>query len=105
MGAKWFFFEEEGLIVIDLDKRLHCLSRNPTLKLVAISFSSSSSQIIGSTSWFTLASTSSLEDEANGEDEGDEEDDKDEVVRDRVLYFWTGQAIGFFFRQEDGLQS
>lgn len=74
-----------GLIAIDSDMRLCCLLRNPILKLKGISSSSSSSQIIGGTNRFILASTLSLEDE---EDEEDEKDDEDRVARGRVLAFW-----------------
>lgn len=82
------------MIVIDSDKRLHCLSQNSTLRLEAISFSSSSSQIIGGTSRLTPVSSSSLQDE---EDEDDETDEEDEDVGSRVLALWTEQVLGFFF--------
>ncbi|KAJ9701244.1 hypothetical protein PVL29_006547 [Vitis rotundifolia] len=71
LSAGLAFFKEDGSITIDLDKGLHCLSRNPGLKLKVISSSSSSSQIIGGTNWFTHAFTLSLENEV---DEVDDED-------------------------------
>ena len=76
LSAGRAFFEGKGLIAIDSDKRLHCLSRNPTFKLEVIYSSSSFSQIIRGTSRFTPISTLSLEDEKNGEDERDEEDNE-----------------------------
>ena len=59
-----------------LEYALCCLSRNPTLKLVSISFSSSLSQIIRGTGLLSLASISSLEEEEDEEEEGDEKNDK-----------------------------
>ena len=80
-GSEQAFLEGVGLTVMDLDKRLHYLSRNPTLKFEAIySFSFSlSSQVIGGTTWSTLTFGSLLEAE---EDEDDEEDEVDEEERD-----------------------
>lgn len=94
VGSKQAFFEGVGLIVMDSDKRLHCLSQNSALKLEAISFSSSSSQIIGGTSRLTPVSSSSLQDE---EDEDDETDEEDKDVGSRVLALWTERVLGFFF--------
>ena len=82
IGSRQAFFEGVGLIVMDSDKHLHCLSQNSALRLEAISFSSSSSQIIGGTSRLTLVSSSLLQDE---EDEDDETDEEDEDVGSRVL--------------------
>ncbi|KAJ9680219.1 hypothetical protein PVL29_019505 [Vitis rotundifolia] len=89
------FFEGVGLTTMDLDKRLRCLSRNPILKLEAISSSSFSSlQIIVSTTRSTPSSGSSLE---NEDDEDDETNGEDEDVGGEVLTLQTGQAVGFFF--------
>ena len=53
---KQAFLERVGLIIMDSGRRLRCLSQNLTLKLEVISSSSSSSsQIIGSTTWSNLA--------------------------------------------------
>ncbi|KAJ9692906.1 hypothetical protein PVL29_011828 [Vitis rotundifolia] len=77
------FSEGEGLIAMDSYKHLCYLSRNLTLKLEAISFSSSSSsQIIGGTSWPTPTFGSLLEDEEDGEDDEDEADDENREVGD-----------------------
>ena len=75
------FLEGVGLTVMDLDKRLHYLPRNLTLKFEAIySFSFSlSSQVIGGTTRSNLTFGSLLEAE---EDEDDEEDEVDEEERD-----------------------
>lgn len=86
-GFRQAFLEGVRLTTMDSDRRLHCLSRNPILKLEAISSSSSSSssQIIGGTTRLTPVSGSWLEDE---EDENDEEDGADEEnmdARGRVL--------------------
>lgn len=78
------FFEEEWLITIDLGKCLHCLLQNPTLKLVVISSSSFSSQIIGSTSRLSLVFVSSLEEK---KDEEEEECDEDAKTGGGVLAF------------------
>lgn len=43
IGSGQGFLKEAGLTVMDSDKRLRCLSLNPTLKFVAMSSSSSSS--------------------------------------------------------------
>ena len=97
LGVGWAFFEGERSIAIDSNKCLCCLSWNPTLKLEAISLSFSFLQIIWGTSWFTHASTLSLEDEEDGEYEGDEENDEEGVAVGGVLALRMGQAIGFFF--------
>ena len=78
------FLEEEEPIVIDLNRRLCCLSQNPTLKLVSISFFFSFSQIIRGTGLLSLASVSSLEKE---EDEEKEKDEKKDKTGGRVLVF------------------
>lgn len=71
---------------MDLDRHLHCLLWNPTLKLEAISLSSSSSsQIIRGTSWPIPVSSSLLEDEDNKNDEEDEADNEDGEAGDGVL--------------------
>ena len=87
LSAGRAFFEGKGLIAIDSDKRLHCLSRNPTLKLEAISSSSSSSssQIIGGTNRLTPTSALSLEDEENGDDDEDEANNEDKEAGSGVL--------------------
>ena len=68
-GFEQVFLEGVGLTAMDSDRCLHCLSRNLTLNLEAISFSSCccSSQMIGITTWSTPTSGSSLEDEKNKE--------------------------------------
>lgn len=82
----YVFFEWEVFIKMDSDKRLRCLSWNLTLKLEAISSSSSSSsQIIGDTNQLTPTSALSLEDEENGDDEEDEANDEDGEVESGVL--------------------
>lgn len=68
LDATWAFFEENGLIAIDSNRHLHCLSHNLALKLVAISSSSSSLQIIGSTSRLSPVFVSSLEEEEDEEE-------------------------------------
>lgn len=74
------------MIKMDSDKCLRCLSWNLTLKLEAISSSSSSSsQIIGDTNQLTPTSALSLEDEENGDDEEDEAGDEDGEVGSGVL--------------------
>lgn len=84
-GFEQAFFEGEGLTAMDLNRRLRWLSQNPTLKLEAISSSSSSSlQIKWGTSRPTLASRSLLEDKGN---EDDKTDDEDGEVGGRVLTF------------------
>ena len=89
-SARQAFFERNESIAIYLDRCLLYLSQNLNFKLVAISSSSSSSQIIGGISHFTPTSTSSLEYEENREDE-------DEVARGEVLAFWMGRVIDIFF--------
>lgn len=89
-GFRQAFLERVGLIIMDSDRRLRCLSQNLTLKLEVISSSSSSSQIIRGTTWSNPASGSSVED---GDDESNEED-KD--VEGEVLTLWIGQAAGSF---------
>ena len=88
VGFGQVFFKEEGLTIMDLDRHLRFLSRNPTLKLEVIS---SSSQIIGGTSTPTLASGLLLEDEE------DKEDEEDGEARDGVLALWTGRVTYFLF--------
>ena len=73
-GFEQAFLEGVGLTAMDLDRCLHCLSRNSALKFEAISSSFYSSQIIGDTTWSTHASGSPLEDEEDGDDEDDEAD-------------------------------
>lgn len=90
----WAFFERERPIVIDSNRCLCYLSRNSALKLVTILSSSYSPQIIGGTKQFTFTSISLLKDKENGEDE---EDGENGVVKGRILAFWTGQVICFFF--------
>ena len=70
-GFRQAFLERVGLIIMDSNRRLRCLSQNLTLKLEVISSSSSFSQIIRGTTWSNPASGSSVED---GDDESDEED-------------------------------
>ena len=70
-GSGQAFLEDVGLIAMDSNRRLSCLSQNPTLNLEVIFFFSSSSQIIGGTTQSTPVSGSSLE---NEEDKDDEED-------------------------------
>lgn len=77
------FFKEGVLITMDLNRCLHCLSRNSSLKLEVIS--SSSSQIIGCANRLTPTSALSLEDEENGEDEEDEASDEDKEAGSGVL--------------------
>lgn len=55
------FLVGEGMIVIDLDRHLHCLSLYPTLMFVTMSSSSSSSQMMGGTISPTSTSGSMLE--------------------------------------------
>ncbi|KAJ9682653.1 hypothetical protein PVL29_018552 [Vitis rotundifolia] len=69
------------------DRRLCCLSRNLALKLVAISFSSSSSQIIESTSQLSFTSVSSWEEEEDKKEEGDGEGDEDDEAGGKILVF------------------
>lgn len=85
-GSRQAFFEGEGLIAMDLDGCLRCLSRNPILQLEVISFSCFSfSQIIGDVSQLTLALGLSLEDEEDKDDEEDEADYEDGEVGGGVL--------------------
>ncbi|KAJ9707331.1 hypothetical protein PVL29_002360 [Vitis rotundifolia] len=77
----------DGESNLNSDKHLRCLSRNSALKFEVICSSSFSSQIIRGTSWFILASTSSLENEEDREDEEGKEDDEDRVVVGGVLAF------------------
>lgn len=67
LDAEWAFFEENRSIAIDSDMHLHYISQNLALKLVAIS-SSSSLQIIESTSRISLVSVSSLEEKEDEEE-------------------------------------
>ena len=77
---------------------LRCLSWNSVLKLVAISFSFFSPQIIGGTNRPFPASVSSLEKEENEKKKKkDEEGDEDSKAGDEVLTFWTGRVAIFFF--------
>lgn len=91
------FFEGKRSTAMDLDWCLRCLSQNLALKLKVNSFSSSSSQIIGGTNRFSLASTSSLEDEEDKENEEDKADDEKGVASGEVLTFWTRRETNFFF--------
>lgn len=81
-GIRQAFFEGKGSILIDMDMRLRCLSRNLTLKLEVLFSSFSSLQIIGGTIQFTSTSASLLEDEEN-EDYGTNNEDR--VVGGGVL--------------------
>ena len=83
--------------MINSDRHLRCLSWNSVLKLVAISSSSFSPQIIGGTNRTFPASVSSLEKEDNEKKEEDEEGDEDSEAGDEVLTFWTGRVAVFFF--------
>ena len=98
-GFREAFFEGVGLIAMDLDRLLRCLSQNLALKLEAISSSSSSSsQIIGGTTRSTPACGPSLKEKENEEDEEDETDGEDGDVGGRVFTLWTRRAtISFFF--------
>ena len=96
VGFEQAFLEGVGLTTMDLDKRLRCLSRNPTLKFEAISSSFSSSQIIRDTTWTTHAFGLPLENEEDGDDEDDEVDGEDKNEGSGVLTLQIGEAIGFF---------
>ena len=90
------FLEGVGLTIMDLDKPLCCLSRNPTLKFEAISSSFSSSQIIRDTTWTTHAFGLPLEDEEDVDDEDDEADGEDKDEGGGVLTLQIGKVVGFF---------
>ena len=90
--ARRAFFEEEGSITIDSNKLLSCLSRNPVLKMVVISSSSSSLQVIEGTNRLSNVPVSSLEEE---DDEKKKKKTKQEIEflpsgRDKSLSFSFG---------------
>lgn len=88
------FLEGIRLTSMDLNKCLHCLSRNLTLKFEVIPFSSSSSsQIMGNTTQSTPVSSLLLEAE---DDEDDEADGENENVGGGVLALQTARAACSF---------
>lgn len=84
IGSGQAFFEGDGLIAMNSDKRLCCLSRTPTLKLEVISSSSSSSsQIIGGTGRSTPTFGSLLENK--DDEEENEANDENREAGGKVL--------------------
>ena len=74
------------MTTIDSDKRFRYLSWNLALKFEVISsFSFSSSQIIGDTTWLTPTFGLLLESEKDGDNEDDEVDGEYRSVRGRVF--------------------
>lgn len=71
--------------MMDLDRCLHYLSRNPALKFVAMSPSSSSTQIMGGATRSSLVSGSLLVVEEDEDKKEDDVDGKDKRVGGRVL--------------------
>ena len=91
------FLEGIRLTSMDLNKCLHCLSRNLTLKFEVIPFSSSSSsQIMGGTTQSTLVSGLLLEVEEDEDDEDDETDGENGNVGGGFLVLRTAQAVCSF---------
>lgn len=84
-GSGQTLFEGVGLIAMDLNRCLRCLSRNPALKFVAMSLSSSFSQILGGTTRSTPAFGSLMRAEEDEDGEEDEADGEDGGVGGRVL--------------------
>lgn len=70
LDVEWAFFEGKRLIAIDLDRCLRCLMESGSQVGGHLLFFFSS-QRIGDTSRFILASSSSLQDEEDREDEED----------------------------------
>ena len=91
-GFRQAFLERVGLTVMDSNRCLRYLSRNPALKLeiISSSSSSSSSQIIRGTTPSTPASGLSLEDEEDRDDKEDKVDEEDGDVGGEVLTLRTG---------------
>lgn len=96
VGSWQTIFEGVGLTMMDLDWCLHYLSRNPALKFVAMSHSSST-QTMGGATRSSLVSGSLLVVEEDEDEKEDDVDGKDKRVGGRVLTPWVGRVVGYFF--------
>lgn len=90
--ARRAFFEEKRSITIDSNKLLSCLLRNPVLKMVVISSSFSSPQVLGGTNRLSNVLVSSLEEE--------DEEKKKKTIKQETKFLPSGQdkSRSFFFR-------
>ena len=85
IGSRQVLLKGVGFTMMDSDRHLCCLSLKPTLKFVAMSSSSFSSQAIGGTTSSTPVFSSVLATEEDEDEEKDEVDGEDGDANEGVL--------------------